>query len=143
MARTIISYRDTHAIDLAQLAALFLTAGWDRGEDRARLAQQVEGARYIISAWSDEDLVSFARAISDGATKLVGELDLDDQLRIRCDRSTFAEALSFRNTLGPPTLTAEATVSKILNHLKMPSDAPPVARARAPDHVGEQVELGW
>ena len=40
-------------------------------------------------------------------------------------------------------VTAEATVSKILDHLKVPSVPPPVAQARAPDHVGEQVELGW
>jgi hypothetical protein len=39
-------------------------------------------------------------------------------------------------------VTAEASVSKILDHLKMPSLAPPVARARAPDDVGEQGELG-
>jgi len=63
-----IDYRETHAVDLTQLAALFRTAGWDRGKDPARLAQQVEGARYVVSAWSGERLVGFARAISDGAT---------------------------------------------------------------------------
>lgn len=40
-------------------------------------------------------------------------------------------------------VTTEAPVSKILDHLKMPSVPPPVARARAPDDVGEQIELGW
>ena len=40
-------------------------------------------------------------------------------------------------------VTAEVTVSKILDHLKVRSVAPPTARARAPDDVGEQVELGW
>ena len=40
-------------------------------------------------------------------------------------------------------VTAEATVAKILDHLKVPSVPPPVARARAPDDVGEQAELEW
>jgi ribosomal protein S18 acetylase RimI-like enzyme len=43
-------------------------AGWNRGEDRARLEQQVTGARYVVSAWDGSRLVGFARAISDGAT---------------------------------------------------------------------------
>jgi ribosomal protein S18 acetylase RimI-like enzyme len=63
-----IRYHDTHAVDLDQLEALFLTAGWDRRSDRARLAQQVEGARYVVWAADGEKLVGFARAISDGAS---------------------------------------------------------------------------
>ena len=63
-----ITYRDTHDVDLDQLAALLLTAGWDRGKDRARLAQQVAGARWVVSAWDEDRLIGFARAISDGAT---------------------------------------------------------------------------
>ena len=46
-----ITYRETHDVDLEQLAALLRSAEWDRGDDRARLAQQVAGARYVVSAW--------------------------------------------------------------------------------------------
>jgi len=64
----IVEYRETHEVDFEQLAALMRTAGWNRGDDRARLAQQVAGARYVVSAWEGSRLVGFARAISDGAT---------------------------------------------------------------------------
>ncbi len=64
-----VSYRDTHDIDLDQLAALFTSVGWQsRTADRARLRQQVLGAMFVESAWDDDKLVGFARAISDGAT---------------------------------------------------------------------------
>ena len=64
-----ITYRDTHDIDLDQLTALFVSADMeDRTKDRARLLQQVRGSMFVVSAWDDERLVGFARAISDGAT---------------------------------------------------------------------------
>src|SRR3954467_12640095 len=64
----IVEYRETHEMDLEQLAALLRTAGWNRGDDRARLLQQVAGARYVVSAWDGSRLVGFVRAISDGVT---------------------------------------------------------------------------
>ena len=64
-----MSYRDTHDIDIEQLAALFASVGWQaRAADRARLRQQVTGAMFVVSAWDGEKLIGFARAISDGAT---------------------------------------------------------------------------
>jgi GNAT superfamily N-acetyltransferase len=60
-----IVYRDAHDVDLDQLSGLLLTGGWER-RDRARLAQEVAGSRYVVSAWDGERLVGFARAISDG-----------------------------------------------------------------------------
>jgi ribosomal protein S18 acetylase RimI-like enzyme len=64
-----IGYRESHEIDLDQLAALMRSAGWtERVNDRTRLAQQVTGSRYVVSAWNGERLVGFARALSDGAT---------------------------------------------------------------------------
>ncbi len=64
-----IVYRDTHEVDLDQLAALFASAEMgERAADRARLKQQVRGAMFVVSAWDGEVLVGFARAISDGVT---------------------------------------------------------------------------
>lgn len=64
-----IVYRETHDVDLEQLAHLFTCADMgDRAADRARLAQQVSGSMFVVSAWEDVRLVGFARAISDGAT---------------------------------------------------------------------------
>jgi ribosomal protein S18 acetylase RimI-like enzyme len=64
-----IDYRDTHDVDLGQLARLFATAGWhERIRDPARLAQLVRGSLYVVSAWENDRLVGFARAISDGAS---------------------------------------------------------------------------
>ncbi len=62
-----ITYRDTHDIDLDKLAALFDSAGMgDRAIDREKLARQISGALFVVSAWDGEVLAGFARAISDG-----------------------------------------------------------------------------
>jgi len=64
-----IDYRDTHDVDLDQLAALFVTAGWnDRAYPREKLAALVAGSRFVVSAWDGPRLVGFARAISDGVS---------------------------------------------------------------------------
>jgi ribosomal protein S18 acetylase RimI-like enzyme len=63
-----IDYRDSHSLDLDQLAALFNAVGWQkRTTDRERLAQLVRGSLWVISAWDGDRLVGFTRAISDGA----------------------------------------------------------------------------
>ncbi len=63
-----IAYRDTHEVDLDQLAVLFNVVGWERRTaDRDRLAQLVRGSLCVVSAWDGDRLVGFARAISDGA----------------------------------------------------------------------------
>jgi GNAT superfamily N-acetyltransferase len=62
-----IEYRDTHEVDLEQLAALFVTAGWDdRAYPREKLAAVVANSRFIVSAWEGARLIGFARAVSDG-----------------------------------------------------------------------------
>jgi ribosomal protein S18 acetylase RimI-like enzyme len=65
-----IVYRTEHAaIDIGQLATLFVTAGWAwRAEDPVKLAAVVEGSRFVASAHDGARLVGFARAISDGVT---------------------------------------------------------------------------
>ncbi|TMB35857.1 MAG: GNAT family N-acetyltransferase [Deltaproteobacteria bacterium] len=63
-----IEYRETQEVDLDQLVALIRAAGWNRGDDPARLEKQLAGARYVVSAWDGARLVGFARAISDGVT---------------------------------------------------------------------------
>ncbi len=63
-----ILYRATHEIDLDQLTTLFNSVGWERRTaDRERLAQLVRGSMFVVSAWEDDRLVGFTRAISDGA----------------------------------------------------------------------------
>jgi len=63
-----VEYRDSHDVDLDQLAALFDSVGWQRRTaDRARLSQLLNGSRWVVSAWEGDRLVGFARAISDGA----------------------------------------------------------------------------
>jgi ribosomal protein S18 acetylase RimI-like enzyme len=62
-----IAYRDTHDVDLDQLAALFDAVGWQRRTaNRTRLARLVDGSLWVVSAWDGDVLVGFARAISDG-----------------------------------------------------------------------------
>lgn len=64
-----IRYDDTHAaLDLAQLATLFRAVGWAyRTADPERFERMVLGTPWIVSAWDDEHLVGFCRAITDGA----------------------------------------------------------------------------
>src|SRR5262249_27365370 len=64
-----IAYREDHDVDLDQLGGLFATAGWaSRANDRARLAQMVQGVRFVVHAWDGPRLAGFARAISDGVS---------------------------------------------------------------------------
>ncbi|HZY44091.1 MAG TPA: GNAT family N-acetyltransferase [Anaerolineae bacterium] len=64
-----ITYSDSHDIDLQQLSVLFNSVGWERRTaDRDRLAQLVRGSMWVVSAQHESKLVGFARAVSDGAT---------------------------------------------------------------------------
>jgi predicted GNAT family acetyltransferase len=62
-----VEYRDGHDIDIDQLAALIEAAGW-AARSREVVAQQIAGARWVVSAWSGARMVGIARAISDGVT---------------------------------------------------------------------------
>jgi len=65
----LISYRSTHDLDLGQLAALFVSAGWGyRASDPVKLAELLAGSLFVSSAHEGAQLVGFARAISDGVT---------------------------------------------------------------------------
>ncbi|MEJ7735164.1 MAG: GNAT family N-acetyltransferase [Polyangiaceae bacterium] len=64
---TDIEYRDGHDVDIDQLAAMIEVAGW-AARSREVVAQQVAGARWVVSAWSGDCMVGLARAISDGVT---------------------------------------------------------------------------
>jgi GNAT superfamily N-acetyltransferase len=61
-----IAYRDG-PVDLARLAALRDRCGF-KPRTADELAQQVSGARWVVSAWDGAALIGFARAISDGVT---------------------------------------------------------------------------
>jgi ribosomal protein S18 acetylase RimI-like enzyme len=64
-----IEYLDTaHSGDLDPLARLFDSVGWQsRTRDRERFAQMVRGSALHVFAYDVENLVGYARAISDGA----------------------------------------------------------------------------
>jgi ribosomal protein S18 acetylase RimI-like enzyme len=64
-----IDYRDGPLeVDLAQLARLFDSVGWEhRTRDAERLAQMVRDSMYNLSAYEGATLVGYVRAISDGA----------------------------------------------------------------------------
>ncbi len=64
-----IEYRDSHDVDLEQLAALFVSAGWEhRAHDRRKLGLLVERSLYVSTADDGGTLVGFARALSDGVS---------------------------------------------------------------------------
>ncbi len=62
-----VDYREGKDIDLGALARMTEASGWTH-RDPAFLAQQIDGARYVVSAWSEGQMVGFARAISDGVS---------------------------------------------------------------------------
>ncbi len=57
-----IAYRDTHDLDLDALGRLREACGFAT-RTRAELAQQIAGARWVVSAWDEARLVGFARAV--------------------------------------------------------------------------------
>ena len=68
MADEEITFRDgAELVDLDALAGLIALGGWP-ARDRAVLAQQVAGSRYVVSGWQGARMIGFARGISDGVT---------------------------------------------------------------------------
>ena len=62
-----LRYDESGHVDLDKLSHLLKAVGWDhRIKDRARLAQMVEGSCFVVAAYEGDELVGFARAISDG-----------------------------------------------------------------------------
>lgn len=55
-------------VDVVQLAALFRAVGFGRDLDPGALRALVDGSRWVLSAWVGDELVGFARAISDGVS---------------------------------------------------------------------------
>lgn len=62
-----IAYREDHDVDLDALAVLRAACVF-AAKDRAYLAHQVAGARWVAHAYDGVRLVGFARAISDGVS---------------------------------------------------------------------------
>jgi ribosomal protein S18 acetylase RimI-like enzyme len=62
-----IAYRQDKDVDLDALATLRASCDF-ADKPRAFLAQQIEGARWIVHAHEGARLVGFARAISDGVS---------------------------------------------------------------------------
>lgn len=62
-----IAYRDDHDIDLDALAVLRAACAF-AAKDRAFLAGQLAGSRWVAHAYDGTRLVGFARAISDGVS---------------------------------------------------------------------------
>ena len=72
-----IDYDTTHErVDLAQLAELYRSVGWnDRASEPERIAEAVRNSLWIVTAWESGKLVGFCRAFSDGAfTAYVGDV---------------------------------------------------------------------
>jgi GNAT superfamily N-acetyltransferase len=63
-----ISWREGREVDLVQLGQLFGAVGFSRSTDLRSLRAVVDGARWVVSAWRGDELVGFARAISDGVS---------------------------------------------------------------------------
>jgi ribosomal protein S18 acetylase RimI-like enzyme len=62
-----IAYRQDKDVDLEALATLRASCDF-ADKPRAFLAQQIEGARWVVHAYEGARLVGFARAVSDGVS---------------------------------------------------------------------------
>jgi ribosomal protein S18 acetylase RimI-like enzyme len=65
-----LSYRDDSELEVAEVAALRARCGFPAHPPEV-VAQQLRGARWVVSAWEGEVLVGLARAVSDGVTSAV------------------------------------------------------------------------
>lgn len=63
-----LRYQEGGPLDLVQLAELFRAVGFQRRTDPAQLGAMVDGARWVLTAWHERELIGFARAISDGVS---------------------------------------------------------------------------
>lgn len=62
-----LTYREGHEVEVAQVLALRARCGFTAHPPEV-VAQQLRGARWVVSAWEGEGLVGLARAVSDGVT---------------------------------------------------------------------------
>jgi predicted GNAT family N-acyltransferase len=77
-----VRYREGE-IDVGKVAALRARCEFAE-RTAAELMQQLRGARWVISAWEDDELVGLARAISDGTTNAyVSSVMVDGRWRRR------------------------------------------------------------
>jgi ribosomal protein S18 acetylase RimI-like enzyme len=63
-----VAVREDRDVDVHQLAALLAAAGMGRRRDPEHLSAMLAGSRWVVSAWDGDQLVGFARAISDGVS---------------------------------------------------------------------------
>ncbi len=66
--RASVRYQEGGEVDVVQLAELFGAVGFHRRIDPANLQAMMDGARWVLSAWHEHELIGFARVISDGVS---------------------------------------------------------------------------
>ena len=62
-----LAYRDTVELDLTELVSLRERVGFPQ-LSQATISAQIQGSRWVWSAWDEARIVGFVRAISDGTT---------------------------------------------------------------------------
>jgi ribosomal protein S18 acetylase RimI-like enzyme len=78
-----IAYRDDHDVELGALGALRARCAF-ADKDRAFLAAQVSGARWVVHAYDSARLIGFCRALSDGVSSAyVSSVMVDPDYRRR------------------------------------------------------------
>ena len=60
-------YKYDKEIDKSQLVALFNSVGWKTAEYPNRLHTAIKNSEYVMSVWSNNELIGLISAISDGA----------------------------------------------------------------------------
>jgi len=61
-----IKYYTDKKVDYNKLIKLFNEVGWDdKAKDLDRLKKMVENSQVVVTAWDNEDMVGFARCVTD------------------------------------------------------------------------------
>lgn len=63
-----LTWRDDPDLDPAALEDLLVSAGMTRARTPELLRAMLAGSRWVVSAWEDDTLVAFGRAVSDGVS---------------------------------------------------------------------------
>jgi ribosomal protein S18 acetylase RimI-like enzyme len=79
-----VAYRTNSTIDVTKLQKLYKQASWSSERSLDGIAQMLQYTPVHVSAWQEESLVGFARAITDTQYRgLIDDVIVDEEYRER------------------------------------------------------------